>query len=231
MAYILEWLLSRLATYGNYIYLVILTWSVGIMINSMKIWPLHLITYSPHGNLVILHTHTRALIVDADWVPTMQVTEYLGLYRWSMTIPTLDAIAGFIWHQCRWKTPMVHWTFIWGALYVLFKFVKSLITHLEVGVGSLSKVVAFFNHVGRSYLWSPPGMSEYSHFLPLSPNWARGVLSSPAGRAGVTSYRYRSPERSSFWIAVKLGGDESWGRISGEFVHGRRGSLMKRLTS
>ena len=72
-------------------------------------------------------------------------------------------------------------------------------------------------------------------FLPLSPNWARGVLSSPAGRAGgrasVTSHRYRSPGRSSYRIAVKLGGDESWGRISDEFVHGRRGSLIKRWTS
>ena len=51
------------------------------------------------------------------------------------------------------------------------------------------------------------------------------------GRAGVTSHRYRSPGRSSYRIAVKLGGDESWGRISDEFVHGRRGSLIKRLTS
>ena len=68
-------------------------------------------------------------------------------------------------------------------------------------------------------------------FLPLSPNRARGVLSSPAGRAGVTSHRYRSPGRSSYRIAVKLGGDESWGRISDEFVHGRCGSLIKRLMS
>ena len=43
--------------------------------------------------------------------------------------------------------------------------------------------------------------------------------------------RYRSPGRSSYWIAVKLGGDESWGRISEEFVHGRRGLLIKRFTS
>ena len=68
-------------------------------------------------------------------------------------------------------------------------------------------------------------------FLPLSPNWARGVLSSPAGRAGVTSHRYRSPRRSSYRIVVKLGGDDSWGRISDEFVHGRLGSLIKCLMS
>ena len=51
------------------------------------------------------------------------------------------------------------------------------------------------------------------------------------GRAGVTSHRYRSPGRSSYRIAVKLGGDDSSGRISDEFVHGRRGSLIKRLMS
>ena len=42
----------------------------------------------------------------------------------------------------------------------------------------------------------------------------------------VTLHRYRSPGRSSYRIAVKLGGDASWGRISDEFVHGRRGSLI-----
>ena len=68
-------------------------------------------------------------------------------------------------------------------------------------------------------------------FLPLSPNRAQGVLSSPAGRAGVTSHRYRSPGRSSYRIAIKLGGDEPRGRISDEFVHGWRGSLINRLTS
>ena len=43
--------------------------------------------------------------------------------------------------------------------------------------------------------------------------------------------RYRSHGRSSYRIVVKLGGDEYWGRISDEFVHGRRGSSIKRLTS
>ena len=43
--------------------------------------------------------------------------------------------------------------------------------------------------------------------------------------------RYRSPGRSSYRIAVKLGGDESWGRISDEFVLGRLGSLINCLMS
>ena len=50
--------------------------------------------------------------------------------------------------------------------------------------------------------------------------WKRG----PEIAVGVISLwtcqtRYCSVGRSSYWIAVKLGGDKSWGRISGEFVH------------
>ena len=43
--------------------------------------------------------------------------------------------------------------------------------------------------------------------------------------------RYRSHRRSSYQMAVKLGGDKSWGRISDKFVHGRHGSLIKCWTS
>ena len=52
-----------------------------------------------------------------------------------------------------------------------------------------------------------------------------------SGRAGITPHRYHSHGRSSYRIAVKLGGDEYWGRISDEVGHGRRGSLIMRLTS
>ena len=45
------------------------------------------------------------------------------------------------------------------------------------------------------------------------------------------SHRYHSHGRSFYRIVVRLGGDKSWGRISDEFVHGRCGSLIKRLTS
>ena len=70
-------------------------------------------------------------------------------------------------------------------------------------------------------------------FLPLEPDFtpqpesgSRGIVVAcrAGGRVGVTGC-------SSCRIAVKLGGDVSWGRISDEFVHGRRGSLIKRLTS
>ena len=70
------------------------------------------------------------------------------------------------------------------------------------------------------------------HFYPSARIGLEGYCRHlPGGRAGVTSHPYRSPGRSSYRIAVKLGGDESWGRIWDEFVHGRRGSLIKRLMS
>ena len=69
-------------------------------------------------------------------------------------------------------------------------------------------------------------------FYPSARNGLQGYCRRlPGRRAGVTSHRYRSRERSSYRIAIKLGGDESWGRIWDEFVHGRHGSLIKRLTS
>ena len=70
-------------------------------------------------------------------------------------------------------------------------------------------------------------------FTPQPKLGSRGIVVAcrAGGRAGVTSHRYRSPGSSSDRIAVKLGGDDSWGRISDDFVHGRRGSLIKRLMS
>ena len=70
-------------------------------------------------------------------------------------------------------------------------------------------------------------------FTPQPELGSRGIVVAcrAGGRAVVTSNHYRSPGRSSYRIAVKLGGDDSWGRISDEFVHGRRGSLIKHLTS
>ena len=92
--------------------------------------------------------------------------------------------------------------------------------------------------VSRYYLY----LEQSIFFTPQPESGSRGIVVAwraggrvvacrAGGRAGVTSHRYRSPGHSSYRIAVKLGGDESWGRISDEFVHGRRGSLIKRLTS
>ena len=73
---------------------------------------------------------------------------------------------------------MFHQTSVRWALYILFKFVKSLIKHLWVGFGGFSKVVATFNHVGESFnlLWPPPGCLNNPIFSNLglcAACWAR----------------------------------------------------------
>ena len=45
-----------------------------------------------------------------------------------------------VWIQCSWKTFMVHQTFVQWALYILFKFVKSLIRHLGLAIGNVRHV-------------------------------------------------------------------------------------------
>ena len=47
----------------------------------------------------------------------------------------------------------------------------------------------------------------------------------------VLEYWFYSTRIRMFSTRPSPGGDESWGRISDEFVHGRRGSLIKRLMS
>ena len=44
------------------------------------------------------------------------------------------------YHQCSWKTSMVHQTFVQWALYILLKFVKSLIRHLGLAIGNVRHV-------------------------------------------------------------------------------------------
>ena len=39
--------------------------------------------------------------------------------------------------QCTWKTSMIHETFVRWALYIVFKFVKSLIRHLGLATGNV----------------------------------------------------------------------------------------------
>ena len=45
--------------------------------------------------------------------------------------------------QCRRKTFMVHQTFVWWVLYVLYKFVKSPIRHLGLAIGNVRCVRCF----------------------------------------------------------------------------------------
>ena len=73
--------------------------------------------------------------------------------------------------------------------------------------------------------------TSLSYFYPSAQIGLEGYCRHPAGGRAWPLHRYRSHGRSSYPIAVKLGRDEPWGRTSDEFVLGRRGSLIKRLTS
>ena len=46
--------------------------------------------------------------------------------------------------QCRWKTCMVHQTFVWWALYIPYKFVKSSIRHFGLAIGNVRYARRFF---------------------------------------------------------------------------------------
>ena len=45
--------------------------------------------------------------------------------------------------QCRRKTFMVHQTFVWWAIYIPYKFVKSPIRHLGLAIGNVRRVRRF----------------------------------------------------------------------------------------
>ena len=62
-------------------------------------------------------------------------------------------------YQCTWKTFMIHQTFVRWALYILFKFVKSLIGHLGLAIGNVRCV--------RWFSWT-------LHYL--SQCWSRSLL-------------------------------------------------------
>ena len=57
--------------------------------------------------------------------------------------------------QCSQKTFMVYQTFVWWALYILFKFVRSLIRHLAQAIGNVLHVWWFswtLQHIVRPWL-------------------------------------------------------------------------------
>ena len=63
--------------------------------------------------------------------------------RWSPNASECNHIHYSVWseiNQCSWKTLVVHQTFVQWALYILFKFVKSLIRHLGLAIGNVRHV-------------------------------------------------------------------------------------------
>ena len=80
---------------------------------------------------VLLNTATRVRL-EAVWkgnLNSLRPGDVSANYRWTARI-----------FQCSRKTFMVHQTFVRWALYILFKFVKSLIRHLGLAIGNVRHV-------------------------------------------------------------------------------------------
>ena len=70
-----------------------------------------------------MHWRYHCLVTIYDFPSTSEVT--------------LKDIGQIDHYQCTWKTFMIHETFVWWALYILFKSVKSLIRHLGLAIGNV----------------------------------------------------------------------------------------------
>ena len=62
--------------------------------------------------------------------------------------------------QCSWKTFMIHQTFVQWALYILVKFMKSLIIHLGLAIGNIRCVWWFswtldLEPISRTFFYTP----------------------------------------------------------------------------
>ena len=65
---------------------------------------------------------------------------------------TTDPIQWISLSQCRWKTCMVHQTFVWWALYIPYEFVKSSIRYFGLAIGNVRSVRRFLPTL-LSVLW------------------------------------------------------------------------------
>ena len=74
-----------------------------------------------------------------------------------------------LWQCCR-KTFMVHQTFIWWALYILFKFMKFLIRHLGLAIGNVHDVHAK-GQSQRSKIKVTEVETQFSCLRTVTPVW------------------------------------------------------------
>ena len=81
--------------------------------------------------------------------------------------------------QCRWKTFMVQQTFVWWALYILYKFVKSPTRHLGEAVGNVPTCPSTLLQMVRDHSMYAPSQWEMalhcnaiSHWLGAYSEWS-----------------------------------------------------------
>ena len=76
----------------------------------------------------------------------------------------LERLCSHLWSQCSRKTFMVHQTIVRWALYILLKFIKSLIRHLALAIGNVRHVRRFSWTLWSSHSEPPP--QDVQHPLP-----------------------------------------------------------------
>ena len=137
--------MSIFVTYGEdciAIYLIISYWNqVSLCIFSLsaicrEVVVTRVETVDILGNALCSQKYQRSL---PAWIPILMYQNVnIIVYIWSP-------------NQCSWKTFMVHQTFVWWALYILFKFVKSLVRHLGLAIGNVRHV--------RWFSWTLPNLA------------------------------------------------------------------------
>ena len=99
------------------------------------------------------------------WLSTWKLHLYYIIGMWFPRSPC--GHISCLCPQCTWKTFMIHETFVWWALYILFKFVKSLIKHLGLAIGNV-RCVRWFSWILCPSVY--PSLSKCSTWplVPLS---------------------------------------------------------------
>ena len=94
---------------------------------------------SGHGGVVVLFTwfcYQRIVKPGNKTSHTSMIWP-----RWVQYVGTCNRVMLWVlWQcQCRRKTFMVHQTFVWWALYILYKFAKLPIRHLGLAIGNVRR--------------------------------------------------------------------------------------------
>ena len=99
--------------------------------------PLNLLTC--HCCMCVMYCYCRIHLIVL-WNECTSMSEYERLDYIYIYALCIKCIVYMVIVQCSWKTFMVHQTFVQWALYILFKFVKSLIRHLGLAIGNVRHV-------------------------------------------------------------------------------------------
>ena len=112
--------------------------------------------------------------------------------------------------QCTRKTFMIHQTFVRWAVYVLFKFVKSLITHLGLAIGYVRCVWWFSwtlmacSHQATSHYMSQCWLCSMSSYGITRPKWGQGCGLSEGHIASYTNVEFHLTKFQTYAMVAVL---------------------------